>query len=100
LLGKTFKAYPNDKVLQCCLEMAPFTGIEGFKIGLSAILSKGRLEQSDAITMMLTQMKKDLSVKQFKQFFGILKKYPEQYGKLKEQIGQLTEFLDKMEKMI
>jgi len=100
LLVKTVKAYPNDKVLQCCLEIAPFTGIEAFKAGLSAILAKGKLEQSDAITIILTQSEKDLSIKQFKQFIQILKKHPEEYETLKKQIGQLTEFLDKIEEMI
>jgi len=100
LLDKTIKAYPNDEVLQCCLEMAPFTGIEGFRVGLSAILSKGKLEESDAIAIMLVQSQKDLSTQQSKQFFEILKKHPEQYEKLKKQIEQLTEFVDKMEKLI
>ena len=50
--------------------------------------------------MMLTQMEKDLSIKQFKQLLEVLKKYPGQYEKLKKQIGQLTEFLSKMEKSI
>lgn len=87
LLAKTTKAYPNDKVLQCCLEMAPFTGIEGYRVALSAILSKGKLEQSDATTMMLTQMEKDLSINQFRQFLEILKRYPEEYKKLKNKSG-------------
>jgi len=50
--------------------------------------------------MMLVQMEKDLSTKQFRRFFELLKKHPEQYKKLKEQIGLLTVFLAKMEKMI
>jgi hypothetical protein len=100
LLERTIKAYPNEKVLQCCLELAPFTGIDGYRVVLSAILSRGKFEQSDAITMMLTQMEKDLSIKQLKQLLEVLKKYPGQYEKLKKQIEQLNEFLDKMEKMI
>lgn len=100
LLEKTIKAYPDEKVLQCCLELAPFTGIEGYRVALSAILSKGKFEESDATTMMLTQMEKDLSIKQFKQFLEILKRYPEEYEKLKNQVEQLTEFLDKMKKLI
>jgi len=37
---------------------------------------------------------------EFKQFLGILKKYPEECEKLKQQIEQFTEFLSKMEKSI
>jgi hypothetical protein len=100
LLDKTIKAYPDDEVLQCCLEMAPFTGTEGFRLGFSAILSKGRFEETDAFAIMLVQSQKDLTTQQFKQLFEVLKKHPEQYEKLKKQIEQLTEFLDKMEKLI
>jgi hypothetical protein len=100
LLEKTIKAYPNDKVLQCCLELAPFTGIEGYRVALSAILSKGKFEQSDATTMMLTQMEKDLSIKQFKQFLEVLKRYPEEYEKMKKQVEQFNKSLDKIKEMI
>jgi hypothetical protein len=100
LLEKTIRAYPNDKVLQCCLELAPFTGIEGYRVALSAILSKGRFEESDATNMMLAQMEKDLSIKQFKQFLEVLKRYPEEYGKMKKQVEQFNESLDKIEEMI
>jgi hypothetical protein len=100
LLEKTIKAYPNDKVLQCCLELAPFTGIEGYRVALSAILSKGKFEQSDATIMMLTQMEKDLSIKQFKQFLEVLKRYPKEYEKMKKQVEQFNESLDKIEEMI
>jgi len=100
LLAKSLQTYPNDKALQCCLELAPFTGIEAYRVALSAILSKGKLEPSDAATMMFTLANKDLSNTQFKQFRQILKRYPQQYEKLEKQIKQLTEFLNKMEKMI
>lgn len=72
--------------------MAPFTGVEGYRVGLSAVLAKGKLEESDAIAIMLLQSQKDLTTQQFKQLFEILKKHPEQYEKLKKQIEQLTEF--------
>ncbi len=80
--------------------MAPFTGVEGYRVGLSAVLAKGKLEESDAIAIMLLQSQKDFTIQQFKQLFEILKKHPEQYEKFKKQIGQLTEFLSKMEKSI
>jgi len=100
LLTKCLQIYPSDKALQYCLELAPFTGTEAYKVALSAILSKGKLEPSDAATMMFTLANKDLSNTQFKQFRQILKRYPQQYEQLKKQIKQLTEFLNKMEKMI
>lgn len=100
LLDRTVKTYPKDKDLQCCLEIAPLTGIEIPKIALSAILSKGKLEESDFMKILLTPMQKDLSVEQFKRLIEILKKYPDEYKRVKSQIEQLSEFLAKMEKMI
>jgi hypothetical protein len=99
LLQRTIKAYPNDRVLQYCLQIAPFTGTDGYRIALSAILSKGKLEPSD-LTMMLTQKGKALSLEQFKQFQEIQGKFPEQREKQKKHIKQLIELLEKMEEMI
>jgi len=101
LLEKTIKTYPNNKILQCCLKIAPFTGIEGYRIALSAILNKGKLEQSDLTTIMLTQMQKDSSIEQFKQSLGILKKdLPEVYEKIDKQIKQYADFLKKIGEMM
>ena len=100
LLEKTAKVYPNDEVLQLVLEMAPFTGVEGYRIGLSAILAKGKLEESDAITIIMTQMEKDLSAEQFNQVLELLKKHPAQYKELTKQIDQLTKLLQKMKDRI
>lgn len=92
LLEKTIKTYPNNKILQCCLKIAPFIGIEGYRIALSAILNKGKLEQSDLITLMVTQTQKDSSIEQFKQLLGIVKEYPEVYKRIKPY----AEFLKKI----
>ncbi len=100
LLDKTLEAYPDDEVLQCALEMAPFTGVEGYRIGLSAVLAKGRLEESDAATIMMTQMEKDLSPEQVNQVLELLKKHPAQYKELDKQIEQLTKLMHRMKKLI
>lgn len=102
LLEKTIKTYPNNKILQCCLAIAPFMDIEFYRIALSAILNKGKLEQSDLITLMVTQMQKDSSIEQFKQFLGILKKYlpPEEYRRLDKQIKQYADLLKKIGEMM
>jgi hypothetical protein len=99
LLERTIKAYPNDKVLQYCLEIAPFTGIQGYRIALSAILRKGKLEPSD-VTMMLAQRGKVLSIEQFKQFQEVQERFPEEREKQKKHMRQLIGLLEKMEEMI
>jgi len=102
LLEKTIKTYPNDKILQCCLAIAHFIDIEFYRIALSAILNKGKLEQSDLTTMMVIQMQKNPSIEQFKQFLGILKKYlpPEEYKKLDKQVKQYADLLKKIGEMM
>ena len=102
LLEKTIKTYPNNKILQCCLAIAPFIDIEFYGIALSAILNKGKLEQSDLTTLMVTQAQKDSSIEQVKQFLGILKKYlpPEEYKKLDKQIKQYADLLKKIGEMM
>lgn len=102
LLEKTVKIYPNDKILQCCLALARFIDIECYRIALSAILNKGKLEHSDLTTLMVTQAQKDSSIEQVKQFLGILKKYlpPEEYKKLDKQIKQYADLLEKIGEMM
>jgi hypothetical protein len=99
LLEKAAVVYPDDRVLQCILEMAPFSGVERYRTGLSTILAKGKLEEFDATMMMMAQMQDDLSGKELIQVFKLLQKYPEQYKRLKEQIELLTLFLNKMERL-
>jgi len=102
LLEKTVKTYPNDKILQCFLALTRFIDIECSRIALSAILNKGKLEQSDLTTLMVTQAQKDSSIEQVKQFLGILKKYlpPEEYKKLDKQIKQYADLLKKIGEMM
>lgn len=102
LLEKTIETYRNDKILQCFLALTRFIDIECYRIALSAILNKGKLEQSDLTTIMVTQAQKDASIEQVKQSLGILKKYlpPEEYKKLDEQIKQYADLLKKIGEMM
>jgi hypothetical protein len=100
LLEKTIEIYPNNKILQCCLKIAPFTGVEGYRIALSTILTKGKLEQSDLTKIMLTQMQKDPSIDQIKQSLEMLKECPEVYEEIHKQIKQYTDLLKKIGEMM
>lgn len=95
LLEKTVKTYPDNKTLQLFLEMKPFTGIEIYKAAFSAVRKKGKLEQSDILTIMLSQMQRTLSTEQSTQPIEILKKYPDEYEKQIKRAKQLAEFLEK-----
>lgn len=98
LLKRTVEMYPNDKTLQLLLEMSPFTGTEVYKTAFSAIISKGKLEQSDAVLIMLTMIQKNLPAEQQDQFLKVLSKYHDEYEKATNQIKQIANFLERKEK--
>jgi hypothetical protein len=100
LLQRTLKIYPNDKTLQCCLELSPLLGLEGFKIGLSAIQDKGKLDDSDKMKIILAHAQKDVSVKQFRKLIEILKKYPKEYYRTKKNLSQTIKDLTKLQSLI
>jgi len=96
LLQATIKTYPNDKTLQCCLEISPVLGLEGFKIALSAIQDKGKLEDSDMIKVFLAHAQKDVSLEQIRKLIEILKKYPKEYRETKTNLNQIAKMLSKL----
>jgi len=100
LLQRTVKVYPDEKTLQCCLELSPLLGLEGFKIGLSAIQEKGKLDYSDMMKILLAHAQKDMSTQQFKGIIEILKKYPKEYKGTKKRISQTSKLLGELESMI
>jgi len=100
LLQRTLKSYPNDKTLQCCLELSPLLGLEGFKIALSAIQDKGKLDDSDMIKIFLAHAQKEVSVEQFRKLIEILKRYPKEYSRTKELLSQVNKTLTKLESLI
>lgn len=100
LLQNTLKSYPNDKTLQCCLELSPLLGLEGFKIALSAIQDKGKLDDSDMMKIFLAHAQKEVSVKQFRKLIEILKRYPKEYYRTKKNLSQINKVLTKLESLI
>ena len=100
LLERTIKTYPDDKTLQCILEISPLVGLEGFRIALSAIQDKGKLDDLDAARIILAGAQGDISIQQLKEFIRILRKYPKDYEKTKNQIGQVSTLLAKLVSLI
>jgi hypothetical protein len=99
LLQRTLESYPNDKTLQCCLELSPLLGLEGFKITLSAIQDKGKLDDSDMMKIILAHAQKEVSVDQFKKLIKILKRYPKEYYKTKKLLSQFSKTLTELESL-
>jgi hypothetical protein len=97
LLSKTIDTYPENKVLQCIVEVSTILGTDMYEIAYSAILKKRNLEENDTSAMLATQLQKDLSLEQIKELITVMKKYPEQFGHFKEQTDQMLENLKKVE---
>jgi hypothetical protein len=100
LLQRTLKSYPNDKTLQCCLELSHLLGLEGFKIALSAIRDKGKLDYSDMMKILFAHAQKEVSVEQFRKLGEILKRYPKEYYRTKKNVSQIIKVLTKLESLI
>jgi len=100
LLQTTLKSYPNDKTLQCCLELSPLLGLEGFRIALLAIQNKGKLDDSDTMKILLTHAQKDVSIEQFRELIEILKKYPKEYYETRKRLSQISKTLTELESLI
>ena len=100
LLTKTLEIYPENKVLQCIVEISTILGTDIYEIAYSTILNKQKIEPNDISIMLATQMQKDLSLKQIKELITIMKKYPEQFGNFKEKTEKIFENLKKVELLL
>lgn len=100
LLQKVEQLYPNNEILQYCLEIGPKLSREVFRIGLTAIRNKGKLEPIDMATILLTQAETNTHIEKFKEAMGILKKYPKEHRRLKEQVERMLKELAIIENML
>ncbi len=96
VLNRTIAVYPDNSMLQCIVELTTILGTDVHQIGYQAILKKGKLEKSDISLMLGTMLLRELSLEQVTQLIALMKKYPEQYGDLKQQTD---ETLEKMKRL-
>ncbi len=82
------------------VEASTILGTDMYEIGYFAVLNKRKLEKSDVSAMIATQLQKDYSLDQLKELIKIMKKYPEQFGNLEEQVSQMREKLKKVELLL
>jgi hypothetical protein len=86
LIKRTLEVYPENKDLLFLLEAMPIPEANAFNIAYLAVLSKGKLSQSDLTTVYAAQLQNKLSPEETKQFITVLKKYPKQYQRCKDYI--------------
>jgi DNA-binding MarR family transcriptional regulator len=97
VLKRTEKIYPENKSLQCIIEITAILGTKMHKIAYSAVLTKGKLERDDRSAMMSAQLQKELSLEQIQELLAIMRKYPEQVGDMQEKIMEMIEKIKKVE---
>jgi hypothetical protein len=97
VLKKTEEIYPENKLLQCIIEITAVLGTSMHKIAYSAVSTKGKLEQDDKTAMMTAQLQKELSLEQIQELFAIMRKYPEQVGDMQAKIMEMIEKIKKVE---
>ena len=97
VLNRTIEVYPDNKMLQCIVELTTILGTDAHQIGYQAILKKGKLEKSDVSLMLGTLLLMELSLEQITDIIALMKKYPEQYGDLKQQTDEVIEKMKKAE---
>jgi Tfp pilus assembly ATPase PilU len=100
VLNRTAEVYPDNKLLQCFVELTTYIGTDIYQVGYQAILKKGKLEDSDVSLMLGTGLMKDLSLETVLQVIALMKKYPEQFSGFKEQLLELTEKMKKTELLL
>jgi len=100
VLNRTTEIYPDNKMLQCFVELTTILGTDIHQVGYQAILKKGKLEKTDVSLMLGTGLLKDLSLEEVLEIFALMKKYPEQFADFKEQIGELIEKMKKTEQFL
>jgi hypothetical protein len=95
VLNRIIEVYPDNKELQCLVEVTTVLGTDMHQIGYQAILKKGKLEKSDVSLMLGTMLLRELSLEKIMEIIVLMKKYPEQFGDFK---GQMDEIIEKMKK--
>lgn len=100
LFEKTKEIYPMNYILQCLLEIAPKLNLEMFKVGQSAIRTKGKVEVIDLPKMLFYGLQTDLTIETYSEILEILKKYPTIYELMKEQIERMSNVLDKLKEIV
>ena len=98
LLELTKQIYPKNQTLACYLEVLSKMSLHIIKIAYSALESKGKLEPTDVINIILTETAKTSDQLQ-KEVINTLKAYPKEYDLFKKRMDKILESLDKLKEM-
>ena len=97
LLNRTVEVYPDQRGVQCMVELTNIIGTDMHKVGYQAILKKGKIDKIDLAQMLGGLALKETSLEEIGEIISIMKKYPEQFGNTQEYIDETIEKLKKAE---
>jgi len=100
ILTKTQKIFPENRILQCFLEMAPIFNPDVIRIGYSAIKNKRKLQDIDLAKLLFVVMLTDIPLQLYTEVLKTLQKYPNEYELLKTKIEKISFGIDQLKKVV
>lgn len=83
LLEQTKILYPDTKIIHSFLEITPFFHPQVMKLAYSTVKEKGKLGFAEVATLFISQASIAMDIETAKKLTLTLKKYPDEYKKLK-----------------
>ena len=102
LLELTKQIYPENQTLACYIEVLSKMSPHIVKIAYSALESKGKLETTDVINIILTEASSassETNDKKQKEIINTLKTYPKEYELFKKRMDKILESIDKLKEI-
>ena len=79
---------------------SPKLSLDVFKVGQSAIISKGKIGVIDLAKMLFYGVQTDFTIETYSEILEIFKKYPKIYELMKEKIERMSNVLDKLKEIV
>jgi hypothetical protein len=99
LLRRTQAIYPDNKELQFLVETIPILGESAYNMLYLAVITNGKIEESDLISVFAAQKK--LTEEEKRRYNEILKRYPERHKqhadfikRARKNLKELSDMLD------
>lgn len=96
LLKQAKRLYPKAEAAHAFLEIAPSFHPEVVKMAYSSVMGKGKIGVAEVILLYLSQPAIALDAELAKKITAALKKYPDEYSKLKTAVEEMINRLNQL----
>ena len=96
LLKQTKILYPKAKITHAFLEIAPSFHPEVVKMACSSVKGKGKIGVAEVILLYLSHPAIAMNAEPAKKITAVLKKYPDEYSKLKTAVEEMINRLSQL----